>query len=281
MTKPDFETIYTALRKRLTEIDCLAINTLIGAKIQDNELVIPFYGIPHRVSRCGVSDLAGRESNPAIAVVMCKYTLYFQNVIPEGSEELVTFREFEASGPLSGYFVENTQKLIAGAFAGNISALESRCKQLEGVLNADDNASYDLSVEFNALPRIPVFLHFNDRDEEFPAQCAILFRRSAGQFLDLQSLCICGTFLAGSLIGKSIVLPVPAAGAAPAESPSPQAVGAAEPLPVETLQAVILPAAAQPAGVLNSTGRSAGRFCLFQPSPARSLSRKPPPTTSP
>ena len=201
MIKPDFETTYTALRKRLAEIDYLAKSTLLGAKIQDNELAIPFFGIPHRVSRSGVTNMAGREINPALSVVLCQYVLNCPQDIPADGEELVTFREFEASGPLSGYFVENTQKLIAGAFAGNISALESRCKQLEGVLNADDNASYDLSVEFNALPRIPVFLRFNDRDNEFPAQCAILFRRSAEQFLDLQSLCICGTFLAGSLIG--------------------------------------------------------------------------------
>ena len=58
MTKPDFETTYTALRKQLTEIDYLAKNTLLGAKIQGNELVIPFYGIPHRISRSGVTDMA-------------------------------------------------------------------------------------------------------------------------------------------------------------------------------------------------------------------------------
>jgi hypothetical protein len=202
MTKPDFETTYTALRKRLPEIDFLAKSTLLGTRIQDNELVIPFFGIPHRVSRIGVTDMAGGKINPALGVVLCRYVLHCPQDMPPGGEELVTYREFEASGPLSGYFIENTQKLIAGAFAGNISALEARCKKLEGVLHPDDNASHDLSVQFNALPRIPVFLRFNDRDEEFPSQCAILFRRSAEQFLDLQSLCICGTFLAGSLIGK-------------------------------------------------------------------------------
>jgi hypothetical protein len=201
MIKPDFETTYTSLRKRLTEIDFPAIKTLLDVNIQDNELLIPFYGIPHRISRSGVKDMAGNEINPALGVVLCQYVLHCPQKIPAGDEELVTFREFEASGPLSGFFVENTQKLIAGTFAGNTSALESRCKQLKGTMHADDNTSYDLSVEFNALPRIPVFLRFNDRDKEFPSQCAILFRRSAEQFLDLQSLCICGTFLAGSLIG--------------------------------------------------------------------------------
>ena len=102
MIKPDFETTYTALRKRLTGIDFLAKSTLLGAKIQDSELV--------------------------------------------------TFREFKTSGPLSGYFVENAQKLIAGAFAGKISALEARCKKLKGALHSDDDAVYDLCTQFDALP---------------------------------------------------------------------------------------------------------------------------------
>ncbi|MBI5593797.1 MAG: DUF3786 domain-containing protein [Deltaproteobacteria bacterium] len=200
MLKPDFETTYSALRKQLSGIDYPAVKMLLGAKILGNDLLIPFFGIPHRVSRSGVTDMAGGEINPALEVVLCQYVLSCPRETPSGGEELVTFREFGASGPLTGYFVENTQKLIAGAFGGNISALEARCKKLKGILHADDDASYDLCVKFSALPKIPVFLRFNDRDPEFPAQCAILFKRSAEQFLDLQSICISGTFLAGSLI---------------------------------------------------------------------------------
>ena len=202
MIKPDFETTYKALRERLTGIDSFAKITPLGVKGQDTGLVIPFFGIPHRICRSGVTDMAGREINPALGVVLCQYVLQCRQDMPANDQELVTFREFEAAGPLSGYFVENTQKLIAGEFGGKISALEARCKMLEGILHTDDDMAYDLSVQFNALPRIPVYLRFNDHDNEFPAQCAILFRRSAERFLDLQSLCIIGTFLAGSLIRK-------------------------------------------------------------------------------
>jgi hypothetical protein len=202
MTKPDFETACSALRKRLKEIDFPSNHKMLGAEIHGNDLVIPFYGIPHRISPSGVTDMAGSEIHPAIAIVFYQYVLHCPQVFPLGAEERVSFREFAALGPLSGYFVENTQKLIAGTFGGKIAELQSRCRTLCGVLEPDDNASYDLSIQFNALPRIPVFLRFNDRDEAFPAQCAFLFRRSAALFLDLQGLCICATFLAGSLIGE-------------------------------------------------------------------------------
>jgi hypothetical protein len=54
-------------------------------------------------------------------------------------KELMTFRDFEASGPLSGYFVENTKKTIGGTFGGNIATLEARCIHLKGVLHTDDD----------------------------------------------------------------------------------------------------------------------------------------------
>lgn len=201
MITPDFQTTYTVLRKQLSETDYLTKYLLLGAEIQDKALIIPFYGTAYRISGSGVTTLTGTEVNPAIAVVLCQYVLRCPQDISPSSEELVTFREFEGSGPLSGYFVENTQKLISGAFIGNISALEARCRQLNGTLHADNTAAYDLGVQFYALPRIPVILCFNDSDAEFPAQCAILFKCSAELFLDLQSLCVCATFLAGSLIG--------------------------------------------------------------------------------
>ena len=202
MKAADFETAYFALLKQLAAVDFSARKTLLGADLQAGELLIPFYGMIHKVSRTGITDIKGRQINPALGVLLCTYVLRRPETIPAESNELVSFRELEGAGPLNGYFTENTQKLIARAFSGNVAALWQRSRLLGGVLDADPEESYDLSVRFDALPEIPVFLRFNDRDEEFPTQCAILFRRSAEHYLDLQSLSIAGTFLAGFLIGN-------------------------------------------------------------------------------
>jgi hypothetical protein len=50
-------------------------------------------------------------------------------------------------------------------------------------------------MQFNALPKIPVLLLFNDADEEFPAQCAVLFERRAENFLDMECLAMVGMLL--------------------------------------------------------------------------------------
>ena len=39
----------------------------------------------------------------------------------------------------------------------------------------------------------------NDKDEEFPAQCAVMFPQSAEAFLDMECMAIGGTLLAGTL----------------------------------------------------------------------------------
>ena len=55
--------------------------------------------------------------------------------------------------------------------------------------------SYDLCMQFNALPKIPVLMLFNDADKEFPAQCAVLFERRAEKYLDMECLAMVGMLL--------------------------------------------------------------------------------------
>jgi hypothetical protein len=58
---------------------------------------------------------------------------------------------------------------------------------------------YDLSVRFEALPRVSLLLLFNDRDDEFPAGCKVLFNQHAETYLDPESLAMTGSFLAKQL----------------------------------------------------------------------------------
>jgi dienelactone hydrolase len=54
-------------------------------------------------------------------------------------------------------------------------------------------------MRFDALPKIPILLLFNDADDEFPAQCLLLFERRAEKYLDMECLAILGWLLAGYL----------------------------------------------------------------------------------
>jgi hypothetical protein len=50
-------------------------------------------------------------------------------------------------------------------------------------------------MQFNALPRVPVLLLFNDADDEFPAHCSLLFEGRAEKYLDAECLAILGMLL--------------------------------------------------------------------------------------
>lgn len=195
-----FEKTYRDYLKQISDIDFLSRANMLGAEVSGDALVIPFYGKPYRVSKDSVIDPSEKTANFAVSVVLCKYILECPEKEPI-SGDWVTYREFKDAGPLVGYFTNNTNKIIETTFAGNTTSLEEAIQSLGGT-NFDDGSSYDISKKLDFLPKIPVLLRFNDSDDEFPAQCAILFRRSAEKYLDMESLAIGGTFLAGVLIGN-------------------------------------------------------------------------------
>ena len=66
----------------------------------------------------------------------------------------MTLRELDGAGPLVASFASNTKKLITGAFAGDIKALENACHKLNGTIMADQ-PGYDLCIAFSALTSSP------------------------------------------------------------------------------------------------------------------------------
>lgn len=192
-----FETTYRNYLDQLAAIDMLSRADRLGAEVTGETLVIPLYGTPYHVSRDGVRDTNGAQANFAVSVVLCCYILQCPDAVPPAGDWM-TYREFRDAGPLAGYFTANTQKIIETAFAGNPAGLVAACQKLGGQ-PFDDGSSYDISQTFDFLPRIPVLLRFNDRDDEFPAQCAVMFPASAEQFLDMECMAIGGTLLAGTL----------------------------------------------------------------------------------
>jgi hypothetical protein len=67
-------------------------------------------------------------------------------------------------------------------------------------------------VRFEALPRVSLLLLFNDRDDEFPAGCTVLFNRQAESYLDPESLAMTGGLLSRRLNNACEKLPMEAVG---------------------------------------------------------------------
>lgn len=193
-----FEETYQGYLAAVRQIDYLSRADLLGVQQENGALVIPLYDQLYFFSESGVGESTGAaEVPPAVRVILCKYIQTCPSELPQMPDTFMTYREFKGASPLISYFTTNTNKIIESSFAGNLTGLKERSAELGGVEQSSD--SHDFSVLFYALPRIPVLLNFNDRDELFPATCSVLYRASAEQYLDMECLAMTGTLLAGKL----------------------------------------------------------------------------------
>jgi len=157
-----FEETYQYYLDQLEAIDLKPRAGILGAEIKSNSLTIPFYNQDYSISlKHGVT---GTDNTPvpfAIRVVLLKYILMAPDSSEPDTDPYVTFREFKSAAPLTSFFTVNTNKIIETGFCGRLLHLTNQCRLMGGQIDTG-NKSYDLSVSFNALPRIPVQLNFNE-----------------------------------------------------------------------------------------------------------------------
>jgi hypothetical protein len=195
---PIFEETYKNYLAQVAEIDLAATAKRLGIELKGNEAQIPFFGRPFGVSSRGVFDPEGREPTHAVRVALCQYLLLSPPTPPVG-EEWVSYKDFKDAGPFVGGFVNNTEKALVRYFSGRLEGLKLAGTNLGGH-TPKLTLSYQVVLQFEALPQISLLLLFNDEDEEFPAQCSLLFQRKAERYLDMECLAILGWFLIDTLI---------------------------------------------------------------------------------
>ena len=188
-----FEKTYKDYIAQVAEIDFKPIEEKLGVHAEGNDVTIPLFGKPHKVSETGITDPSGNQPSLDICVICCKYLLLCPDAYPI-EKEWVSFRGLKDSGPLTTYFANDVERAISGYFSGRLDDMKKACKTLAGY-SPDIEVNYDLSMQFDALPKVPVILLFNDADEEFPAKSSVLFERRAEKYLDAECLAMAGRLL--------------------------------------------------------------------------------------
>jgi hypothetical protein len=198
-TSPVFEQTYRRYLDQIGAIEHLARAGRLGAGIDGEALVIPLYERIYKVSAARIEALDGGRVTDAVRVILARYVLNCPQRPAQAPDPWVSYREFKDAAPLVFYFKANTNKTLENHFGGRLGLLKQRCRDLGGV--EEPHQSYDLSVRFSALPKVPVMLNFNDRDDLFPPACSVLYRKSAESYLDMECLAMTGTLLCGKLLG--------------------------------------------------------------------------------
>jgi hypothetical protein len=103
------------------------------------------------------------------------------------SGELIGLGHFPHTASHVKAFQNNAENKIAGLFKNNAPGLRQRCLELGGT-EASNKLKADYSLRFDLLPNVPLFLFLWSSDEEFDADCKILFDSSAEAHIDIEYL---------------------------------------------------------------------------------------------
>lgn len=198
---PVFERIYQDYLARVADMDLSEKQDLLGINVEAQTVTIPFFNESFTVTPRDIMDRKGARPPHSVCVILCQYLLLSPDR-PEDDRQLVTYRDFKDAAPYVQGFDNTARKPVSKAFAGRLAELETGCRQLGGTPR-DIGISCDLSYMFEALPRVRIYLVFNDADEDFPADCSLLFEKQAAHFLDMECLAMIGMVLAERLAGKN------------------------------------------------------------------------------
>ena len=187
-----FETHYEDYCRQIAELDFSSIKDTLGIEFRGQEAIIPFLGEDYIVSNKGIADEFGNRPNYMVCVILSKYLLLCPDA-PIVNKEWTALKDFRKLSQFTNLnvFTTDTERPIVKRFSGRLDALSDASQKLGGK-PCDMGLSYDFAMEFKVLPKIEMMLLFNDRDDEFPATCSVLFQRQAEHYLDPESLIMTG-----------------------------------------------------------------------------------------
>ncbi len=153
-----FEKIYKDYLSQISGTDFDAVAEKLLIRVEENEALIPFFGNSYRVSAKGISDPSGKKPDHSVCVVLFKYILLCPEQEPK-EDGWVSYKDFRNAAPFAGAFVNNAERPIAANFSGRLDELR-KASQLLGGIPLKTELSYQLSMRFDALPKVPLFSAF-------------------------------------------------------------------------------------------------------------------------
>ncbi len=194
-----FEKHYHDYCDQIAKIDFLSIKDKLGVESDDDQIFMRFLNKEYRISRNGITDASGKRPGYVVCVILAKYILLCPDQVHHDTE-WVSFKDFKRASLFTNanFLISDTEQVIIKHFSGKLDELFTASEELEG-FQPEVDMPYDLAMQFDVLSRISLLLLYNDSDEEFPANCTVLFQKHAEFYLDPESLIMTSGFLAKSL----------------------------------------------------------------------------------
>lgn len=185
-----FEETYQYYLSRIRELCFHALAPVLGAGLSGDRLKIPLFRQEYEIGRDGIRDASGNRPPHDVCVILSRYVLMCPQAVPEEGG-WASFRDLKDAGPLTTYFANDVEGAVRKHFCGRLPDLQAAGRALGGHEPGLD-VDYDIAMRFDALPRVPLLLLYNEADEEFPASCSVLFKYSVEAFLDAECIAMLG-----------------------------------------------------------------------------------------
>lgn len=195
-----FEEHYEDYCRQIKSVDLAAVSSILDIRIENNIAEIPFFDRIYHVSGDGVLEKESSMADYVTSVILSKYLLLCPDKL-HLDLEWCTFRDFKKESHFTNtnYFASDTTQRISRHFEGRLADLEAACERINGRKEKMDLA-YDLTIVVPVLPRLSLLLLANGAEDNFPADCRVLFQRQGEYYLDPESLAMVGALLAKKLI---------------------------------------------------------------------------------
>lgn len=177
-------------RQRAASMQIKDLEPRIGGRTVEREgrtvLLLPYFQDHVIISSGGMEKENGEDLSRLEQTFL--YNHMAQGGISRPTGKWTGFQEFPNTVSKIKSMREHVEKPLADRFSGRATELKNICEQAGALDVSDTFGSSGMKFRFAPLPRLPVLLSFQDADEEFDAECRLLFDETATEHLDIESI---------------------------------------------------------------------------------------------
>jgi hypothetical protein len=89
-----FEKTYNDYLIRIAGLDFNFIADTLGVKVDGEDIIVPLFDRPYRVSAQGITDSSGQKPHLSVCVILCKYLLMCPLIEPLGGNWMA-YKDFK------------------------------------------------------------------------------------------------------------------------------------------------------------------------------------------
>ena len=187
-------------KDKIATKDLKTIGERIGAKVEGNVLVLPYFNGHLYIDHNGVKDAAGNElSRNEQTFVYIHMSMMAKPKAPKPTGNLKSFKEFPNTVSKIVSMRSHVEEPLKKTFSGNLGALERACLQCGGIDVKNHYESPNLAFSFQVFPAVAVTLLFWEASEGFDADVKLLFDEMVTGHLDIEAIMFLSEYLADRL----------------------------------------------------------------------------------